>query len=103
MEENDVLKKEVEILKKVNIALKIKLVKMDQIDDDKTVQLEKKDDMMLTKKISCEKCCLKFSNKDKLKKHQSEIHKAKLGEPSKQKLSQIVEKVHNFLDPPPLG
>ena len=26
-----------------------------------------------------------------------------LGEPSKKKISQIVEKVHNFLDPPPLG
>ena len=29
--------------------------------------------------------------------------KPNLGEPSKLKMSQIVEKVHNFLDPPPLG
>ena len=78
MEENDVLKKEVEMLKKENIALKIKLVQNDQTDDENTIQLEEKDDTKTSMKISCEKCWLNFSSKDKSKKHKSEIHKAKL-------------------------
>ena len=73
MEKNDVLKKEVEMLKKENIALKIQLVQNDQ-----TIQLKEKDDTKITMKISCEKCWLNFSSKDKLKKHKSEMHKAKL-------------------------
>ena len=78
MEENDVLKKEVEMLKKENIALKIKLVQNDQTDDENTIQLEEKDDTKALMKISCEKCWLNFSRKDKLKKYKSETHKAKL-------------------------
>ena len=78
MKKNDALKKEVEILKKENFALKIKLAQKDQIDNEKTMQPGEIDDTTITKKNSCEKCCLNFSSKDKLKKHQTKMHKAKL-------------------------
>ena len=65
MEEKNDLIKEVEMLKKENIALKMKLAKKDQIDDEKNaIQLEKKDDKKITQKISCEKCCIHFSSND---------------------------------------
>ena len=35
-------------------------------------------DIKIAKKYSCEKCCFNFLNKDKLNKHQSDMHKAKL-------------------------
>ena len=35
--------------------------------------------------------------------NKAEVSIVKLGEHSQKKMSQIVEKVHNFLDPPPLG
>ena len=79
MEENDDLIKQVEMLKKENIALKMKLAKKIPIDDEKNaLQLEEKDDTKITKEIFCEKCCLKFLSNDKLKKHKSEMHKAML-------------------------
>ena len=52
MEENDDLIKQVEMLKKENIALKMKLAKKDQIDDEKNaLQLEEKYDTKITKEI----------------------------------------------------
>ena len=44
MEENDDLKKELVILKKENIALKIKWVQKDQINKEKSIQPEETDD-----------------------------------------------------------
>ena len=79
MEEKNDLIKEVEMLKKENIALKMKYAKKDQIDDEKNaVQLERKDDTKITEKIFCEKCCIHFSSNKKLEKHKSEMHKAML-------------------------
>ena len=79
MEEKNDLLKEVEILKKENITLKMRLAKKDQIDDEKNaIQVEKKDDTKITEKIFCEKCCIHFSSNDKLEKHKSEMHKAML-------------------------
>ena len=75
MEEKNELIKEVEILKKENIALKMELAKKDQIDDEKNAI---QDDTKIAEKIFCEKCCIHFSSNDKLKKHKSEMHKAML-------------------------
>ena len=77
MKENDDIRQQVEILEKENKALKIKLAQ--KFDDEKFVtQHEDKDEIKITKKYSWEKCCLNFLSKDKLNKHQSEMHKAKL-------------------------
>ena len=58
--------------------MKIKWVQKDQIDNEKSIQPEETDETRITKKNSCEKCCLNFSSEGKLKKHQSDMHKAKL-------------------------
>ena len=59
-----------------NIALKIKLAQRDQVEDENLkIQPEEKDGTKIQKINSCEKCCLNFPSKDKLKKHKSEMHK----------------------------
>ena len=73
MKENINLKKEVDILKNQNEALKIKI---DQKDQNEVIQMEEKDNMVT--KYSCKRCCLKFTKLEKFNKHVNEMHKSKL-------------------------
>ena len=77
--ENNYLKKQVDVLKKENEAMKIKLIKKDLADMENTVtQPEDKGNLETTKKYNCGKCCLNFTSKENLNKHKSEMHKLKL-------------------------
>ena len=70
------LKNQLEMIKKENIALKMKLAQRDQVEDENLmIQPEEKDGTKIQKINLCEKCCLNFPSKDKLKKHKSEMHK----------------------------
>ena len=72
MKENSDLKQQINILEQENKALKIKL---DKISDNKHHDKEK---INMGTKHSCERCCLNFLSKEKLDKHKSDMHKAKL-------------------------
>ena len=78
VKENHHLKKCVEDLEKENKALKIKLVKKDQMNVENSVIKHEDKPTVVTKMYPCEKCCLTFSSKDKLNKHIGGMHKAKL-------------------------
>ena len=78
IKENHDLKRSVEVLEKENKALKIKLVKKDQMDLENSVIKPEDKPTVMTKMYPCEKCCLNFSSKEKLNKHISGMHKAKL-------------------------
>ena len=78
VKENHDLKRCVEVLEKENKALKIKLVKKDQMDLENSVIKPEDKPTVMTKMYPCEKCCLNFSSKEKLNKHISGMHKAKL-------------------------
>ena len=78
VKENDDLKICVEVLEKESKALKLKLVKEDQMDVEKSEIKPEDKPIVKTKIYPCEKCCLNFSSKEKLSKHISGMHKAKL-------------------------
>ena len=73
---NEDLKKRIEILEEENKALKIRLKEENQIDSES--QTANTENIKIRKKLSCEKCGLHFSGKDKLNKHKDEMHRAKL-------------------------
>ena len=75
--ENNYLKKQVDVLKKENEAMKIKFIKKADMENTVT-QPEDKGNLETTKKYNCEKCCLNFTSKENLNKHRSEMHKLKL-------------------------
>ena len=73
---NEDLKKRIEILEEENKALKIRLKEENQIDSES--QTANTENIKIRKKLSCEKCGLHFSGKDKLNKHKDEMHRVKL-------------------------
>ena len=72
IKENNDLKQQIDILENENKALKMKL-------SEKTgITHQDEDKISMTVKHSCVRCCLDFSSKERLDKHKSEMHKAKL-------------------------
>ena len=76
--ENINLKKQIEDLENENEALKIKLKENDKSNDKSGIQHQDKENTNIKVVYTCEKCCLQFSSKESLKKHNNNMHKAKL-------------------------
>ena len=79
--ENNELKKQIDILENKNKALEIKPIPINKAptkDEGSEFEHGDEDNSKLRTKVSCKKCGLHFSSKEALKKHDSDMHKVKL-------------------------
>ena len=77
--ENNIMKMKVETLERENKALNIKFELQDKTNDSENkLQLSNMSKRKEMEKFSCEKCCIKFSCIEELRKHKSKMHKVTL-------------------------
>ena len=77
--ENNIMKMKVETLERENKALNIKFELQDKTNDSENkLQLSNMSNRKEMEKFSCEKCCIKFSCIEELRKHKSKMHKVTL-------------------------
>ena len=77
--ENSIMKMKVETLERENKALNIKLELQDKTNESENIQqLSNMSNRKEIEKFSCEKCCIKFSCIEELRKHKSKMQKVTL-------------------------
>ena len=77
--ENNIMKMKVETLERENKALNIKFELQDKTNDSENkLQLSNMSNRKEMEKFSREKCCIKFSCIEELRKHKSKMHKVTL-------------------------
>ena len=77
--ENNIMKMKVETLERENKALNIKFELQDKTNDSENkLQLSNMSNRKEMEKFSCEKCGIKFSCIEELRKHKSKLHKVTL-------------------------